>query len=110
MHTSLAISGGEGYKTGSAGSEGSGKPAYPVFGPAPVKAAPAFMGERATASGLVQNTAEATRQFALEFVRSSGSESGRERTGFWRCDGCSKAKREFESASGAYLHAIGAHS
>eukprot|EP00972_Heterocapsa_arctica_P042218 6224251-Heterocapsa_arctica.AAC.1 len=34
------------------------------------------MGDRAAASDVVQNTAEATRQFALELVRSSGSESG----------------------------------
>eukprot|EP00972_Heterocapsa_arctica_P035380 5205201-Heterocapsa_arctica.AAC.1 len=43
MHSSLATSGSEGYKTGSAGSEGSGSPVYPVFGPAPVRAAPALM-------------------------------------------------------------------
>eukprot|EP00972_Heterocapsa_arctica_P082406 12143449-Heterocapsa_arctica.AAC.1 len=61
MHSSLAISGSEGYKTGSAGSEGSGKPAYPVCGPAPAKAAPALMGDRATASNVVQNLADATR-------------------------------------------------
>eukprot|EP00972_Heterocapsa_arctica_P030250 4455080-Heterocapsa_arctica.AAC.1 len=34
------------------------------------------MGERATGSGSAHDSAEATRQFALEFVRSSGSESG----------------------------------
>eukprot|EP00972_Heterocapsa_arctica_P098158 14484464-Heterocapsa_arctica.AAC.1 len=67
MHTSLAVSGSEGYKTDSAGSEGSGKPVYPVFGPASVKAAPALMGERASGSGSVRDSAEATRQFALEF-------------------------------------------
>eukprot|EP00972_Heterocapsa_arctica_P001535 221326-Heterocapsa_arctica.AAC.1 len=65
MHSSVAISGSDGYKTGSAGSEGSGKPAYPVFGPAPVRAAPALMGDRAAASDVVQNSADATRQFAL---------------------------------------------
>eukprot|EP00972_Heterocapsa_arctica_P073468 10850997-Heterocapsa_arctica.AAC.1 len=76
MHSSLAISGSEGYKAASAGSEGSGKPAYPVFGPKPVKAGPALMGESASGSGPAPDSAEATRQFVNEFVRSSGSESG----------------------------------
>eukprot|EP00972_Heterocapsa_arctica_P057882 8540370-Heterocapsa_arctica.AAC.1 len=34
------------------------------------------MGKSATISGSAQNSAEATRQFALSFVRSSGSETG----------------------------------
>eukprot|EP00972_Heterocapsa_arctica_P052374 7704468-Heterocapsa_arctica.AAC.1 len=34
------------------------------------------MGERASGSGPAPDSAEATRQFALEFVRSSGSECG----------------------------------
>eukprot|EP00972_Heterocapsa_arctica_P049433 7275736-Heterocapsa_arctica.AAC.1 len=72
MHSSLAVSGSEGYKTASAGSEGSGKPVYPVFGPKSVVAAPALMGESATGSGSARDSAEATRQFAIEFVRSSG--------------------------------------
>eukprot|EP00972_Heterocapsa_arctica_P076962 11350289-Heterocapsa_arctica.AAC.1 len=76
MHSSLAISGSEGYKTASAGSEGSGKPAYPIFGPKPVKAAPALMGESASGSGPAPDSAEATRHFVNKFVRSSGSESG----------------------------------
>eukprot|EP00972_Heterocapsa_arctica_P073387 10838678-Heterocapsa_arctica.AAC.1 len=76
MHSSLAISGSEGHKTGSAGSEGSGKPANPVLRAVPVKAATALMDDRGVASDVVQNTADATRQFALEFARSSSSESG----------------------------------
>eukprot|EP00972_Heterocapsa_arctica_P112038 16429520-Heterocapsa_arctica.AAC.1 len=34
------------------------------------------MGESATGSGSVPDSAEATRQFAIDFARSSGSESG----------------------------------
>ena len=90
MHTSLAISGSEGQKTASAGSEGSGKPAYPIFGPKPVlaapalmgqgaaKAAPAIMGQGAAAAGQVTDLDDSTRdrEFALEFLRSSESDSG----------------------------------
>eukprot|EP00972_Heterocapsa_arctica_P036562 5381767-Heterocapsa_arctica.AAC.1 len=61
MHSSLVISGSEGHKTGSAGSEGSNKPANPVLRAAPVKAAPVLIEDRAAASDVVQNTAEATK-------------------------------------------------
>eukprot|EP00972_Heterocapsa_arctica_P041214 6075970-Heterocapsa_arctica.AAC.1 len=65
MHTSLAISGSEGYKTASAGSEGSGKPAYPIFGPKPVVAAPALMGQGAAASSADNDLDDSTREYAL---------------------------------------------
>eukprot|EP00972_Heterocapsa_arctica_P013444 1979352-Heterocapsa_arctica.AAC.1 len=73
MHSSLALTGSEGYKTGSADSEGSGKPANPVLRSAPVKAAPALMGDSAASSDAAQAKANAT-QFALEFTRYSESE------------------------------------
>eukprot|EP00972_Heterocapsa_arctica_P000813 114146-Heterocapsa_arctica.AAC.1 len=77
MHTSLAISGSEGQKTASAGSEGSGKPVYPIFGgPKSVKAAPALMGSGAADTGPVTDLDDATREYALEFLRSSGSDTG----------------------------------
>eukprot|EP00972_Heterocapsa_arctica_P052314 7696086-Heterocapsa_arctica.AAC.1 len=73
MHTSLAISGSEDYKTASAGSEGSGKLAYPMFGPKTVVAAPALKGQGAAASSTEKYSDDATREYALEFIRSSGS-------------------------------------
>eukprot|EP00972_Heterocapsa_arctica_P116283 16452343-Heterocapsa_arctica.AAC.1 len=73
--SSLVFSLSEGYKTGSAGSKGSGKPVYLVLRAAPTKAGPVLREETASAPDASRNTSSA-REWALEFTRSSGSESG----------------------------------
>ncbi len=92
MHSSLAISGSEGYKTASAGNEGSGgkgnlqavnartpSSPYPSYGTKTVIAAPALMGSGAVTTSAGRNVADFTLdddlQFAADFVLSSGGET-----------------------------------